>query len=170
MSGTPVIYTFGIVILFMLFFGYLVGGPFFYFLLLAFSAVVLYGIFRLAKSSRGSAVLNFFGILYMMVASLSLIAYFYWNPSLEVYVEDMTLVVMSLFLLVMGALLKFVQHRAVLTITLIAHMGLTLFLFNVSEVTVHIFAIGMLGLVIDVFLLIYANIMKGLVKEVDFLK
>lgn len=171
LTATPVIYTFGIVILFMLFFGYLVGGPFFHFLVVAFCVVVLYGIYRLAKGSKGSALLNFFGILYMFVASLSLIIYFYWSPSLEVVVEDLPLVVISLFLLIMGTLLKFVQNRAILTVTLFIHGGLTIFLFTVSEeVTTQVFLVGMLGIIVDVLLLIYVNIMKGLVKEVDFFK
>jgi hypothetical protein len=98
-----------------------------------------------------------------------LILYFVGNQSLELYVEDMSLLSMSAFIIIMGVMLKFVQHRAVLTITLFIHGGLTIYLLTISEPTLQIFAVGIVGLVVDAFLLIYTNIMKGMVKEIGSL-
>lgn len=170
LSSSSVVYTFGIIIIIMLFFGYMVGGPFFQFLMFSLVIVFIYGLYRLAKSTKGSALLNFFGVLYMFVGSLSLILHFVGNPTLDIWMEDMPLVTMSMFLMVMGVMLKFFQQRAVLTITMFAHGGLTIYLLTFSpEVSVQMFAVGMIGLIVDALLLIYVNIMRGMVKEIELL-
>ena len=132
------------------------GGIFGYILMLIIFGGFLYIIYLLARHLKGSVLLNFFGLLYIIYGTLLLILILIDLPSYDIT----PLLAIILFALVSGFLLMFVQKKKVLTPLLLIHVGIAIFGLFISGGDVSMLINFAIGIPINIFLIVYVNFLK----------
>jgi hypothetical protein len=153
-------YLLSFVFIFLMVGAFFLGGVFSIIFIILVYLIFYYIIFKIARSLDGDAVLNFFGILFVINA-----IYYFGIILLLNLTDNWMVLLLNAFILSVGVILKFVQRRMVVTAALAAHTLLAIIGLLLGVGSGDMTFSPLITIAINMGLIIYVNVFRELTKQ-----